>query len=81
MKERIGKVQRGVRRAFAAANGVPLRTRDLLLYAYPRLESYRHDQYRALYHAAPKFAVRLGKQGRAIIWGPSPSLLARIRGE
>jgi len=47
MKERVGKIQRGVLRAFAAPNGVPLRTRDLLLCAYPRLESYRHDQYRA----------------------------------
>lgn len=71
-KPNVGKVQRGVRRALIASEGAPLRTAGLLRWCYPRLTKFEHKHYRALYHAAPKFAVKLGKDGRAIIWGPKP---------
>jgi hypothetical protein len=78
---RVGKVQRAVRRAFAASNAVPLRSHDLLQWAYPRVDHFRHDHYRALYQAAPRFAIKLGKDGKGVIWGPTRELEALIRGE
>ena len=82
MKPRVGKVQRGIRRAFIANDGQPLLTRELLTWAYPRDTWHPQNHYRGLAGAAPKFAVELGRCGKGNLWGPRPELLRKqIRGE
>ena len=85
MRPNIGYVQRGVRRALIASDGAPLRTASLLRWCYPRVARFEHKHYRALHHAAPTFAIKLGRskygQGRPNMWAPRPELLALIRGE
>jgi hypothetical protein len=60
-KPREGKVQRACRRALIAAGGRPLLTRDLLRWAYPRLEHFKTWHYWSVYRAAPKYAVKTGR--------------------
>jgi hypothetical protein len=74
-KNRVGRIQKQIRRAFIASSGRPLLTIDLLEYGYPRVDHYERWHYVSIYRAASKFAVRVGGPGRAfIIWGPKPEL-------
>ena len=61
---RIGRVQRQVRRAFIAL-GCPLTTSDLMMRAYPRGYDYSSWRYAEVRLAASRFAVRIGRSGRA----------------
>jgi hypothetical protein len=76
--DRVGKLQRQIRRALIAADR-PLLTIDLLEYGFPRLDRYRHWHYKSVYRAARKFAVNVAGPGRAIvIWAPNPELAAAL---
>jgi hypothetical protein len=57
---REGRIMRQVRRAFVAHSGQPLRTRDLLDWAFPA-QPRRHWHYWSIYRAAPRYAVRVGR--------------------
>jgi hypothetical protein len=70
-KNRIGRVQRAVRRALIAAER-PVCTGEIMRWAFPRLDRYEPWRYWSVHRAASKFAIRLGKQGGSIIWGPAP---------
>jgi hypothetical protein len=39
------------------------------MWAYPRLKRYEGWRYKSVYTAAERFAVRLGKDGKGVIWG------------
>jgi hypothetical protein len=84
-KRKVGRIQQAVRRAFIASDGKPLRTIDLLRYAYPRLSEFERWHYRNMYRSAPRFAVKRGRvksgPGRAFWWAPKAELLRLIRGE
>jgi hypothetical protein len=72
---RVGHIQRQVRRAFIACRGSPLSTSELARRCYPRLaginQSWRWAQIRK---AASRWAVRIGRSergtGRPVIWAP-----------
>jgi hypothetical protein len=64
-KPREGRVRRAVRRALIAAGGRPLMTRDVLAWAYPRLERFKCWHYKSVYRAAPRYAVKRGR-----VWMP-----------
>jgi hypothetical protein len=71
----IGRLQRQIRRAFIAAGGMPVRTRQLLRWCYPHLNRFERRHRVSMYQVAPRFAVNI-KVG---LWGPNAELLARIR--
>jgi hypothetical protein len=78
-KNRIGRVQRRIRRAFIASEGRPLLTIDLLEHAYPRVDRYQRWHYKTIYKSAEKAAERVGGPGRAfIVWGPNRELAERL---
>jgi hypothetical protein len=58
---REGRVMRAVRRALIAASGRPLTTRDLLRWAYPKLERFQCWHYWSIYRTAPRYAVKDGR--------------------
>ena len=62
---RVGRIQRQIKRAFIAAEGRPLLTIGLLERGYPRVAHYELWHYTSIYRAASKFAVRVGGPGRA----------------
>jgi hypothetical protein len=62
---REGRIQRQIRRALIAANGKPLKTRDLINWAFPGAREFWH--YKSIYRAAPRYAVKDGR-----IWKPKP---------
>jgi hypothetical protein len=82
-KDRIGRLQRATRRAFAYANGEAITTADILRHAFPRLTRFEPWRYQDARRAALRFAVRVGRstgKGRPVVWRPTPELLARIKG-
>jgi hypothetical protein len=84
MKDRVGKLQRATRRAFAYSNGEVITTADILRHAFPRLTRFEPWRYQDARRAALRFAVRVGRssgKGRPVVWRPTPTLLALIRGE
>jgi hypothetical protein len=82
MTHRIGRVERANRRALIAADGLPVRTRDLLKYAYSRIRGLHPTwRYWSAYRAASKFAVRLSKPGSRIVWAPNAELARLIGGD
>jgi hypothetical protein len=52
---------RACRRALIAAGGRPLKTRDLLRWAYPRTTKYCCWHYWSIYRAAPRYAVKVDR--------------------
>jgi hypothetical protein len=60
---REGRIQRACRRALIAAAG-PLRTRDLLKWAYPGVE-HEFWHYKSIYRAARRYAVNIDR-----VWVP-----------
>ena len=64
-KPREGRIQRACRRALIAAGGRPLMTRDLLRWAYPRLERFQCWHYWSIYRAAARYAVKVDR-----VWVP-----------
>ena len=71
-KRRVGRIQRQIRRAFIASGGRPLRIAVLLPWCYPRLSVFKPWHRTNVHRAARRFAIRVGKHGRANIWGPAP---------
>jgi hypothetical protein len=71
------RVQRQIRRAFAAHPGEQLPTGVLLSYCYPRIKKYRRGHYRSVWRAALKVAVCLGRlpnaRGRPNVWIALPA--------
>ncbi len=65
---REGRIQRAVRRALIASDGRPLKTRDLLRWAYPGTE-HEFWHYKSIYRAAPRYAVKIDR-----VWMPVRSL-------
>jgi hypothetical protein len=68
MSGRTGRVQRGIRRAFIAARGRDLTTRELMAYAYAlplyRGRSSRRNRVnycRSIHRAASRMCVRVGR--------------------
>ena len=64
---REGRVMRAIRRALIASGGRPLKTRDLLRFAYPQLKQFQFWNYWSIYRAAPRYAVKDGRY-----WLPRP---------
>src|SRR5262245_54284987 len=64
--KRIGRVQRGVRRAFLVRPRHSLSTRELLAWSHPRLARAplreRRNACRAVRRAAEKLAIRVGRR-------------------
>jgi hypothetical protein len=58
---REGRIMRACRRALIAAGGQPLMTRDLLRWAYPRVERFQCWHYWSIYRAAPRYAIKIGR--------------------
>jgi hypothetical protein len=65
----MGCIQRQVWRSLVAAGGKPVRTADLLAWAYPLVRRYERWRYKSVYRAAERFAVRLDKDERGVMWG------------
>jgi hypothetical protein len=66
--DRVGRVQRQVRRAFIA-KGSPLRMGALLAHCYPRDARWQRN---AVHRALKRFGVPLGRvarRGRPMLWG------------
>ena len=86
MKNRVGKLQRGTRRALIVADGQAVTTTDILRHTFPRLEGqFLHWQFKDARRAAVRFAIPIGRsergKGRPVLWAPRPELLAQIKGE
>jgi hypothetical protein len=84
LRNRVGRVQKAVRRALITSDGTPVPTGEIMLWAFPRLDGrYGHGSWRywSVHRAARKFAVRVGKQGHSIVWAPNAELLRQIRDE
>jgi hypothetical protein len=77
MRQKIGRVQRGVMRAFIVANG-PITGPAALEWAYPRLGGrYLHKHRWSVRRALLRCATPLGRQGghgRPMLWAPLDSL-------
>ena len=56
---------RACRRALIAAGGRPLMTRDLLRWAYPRVDRFQCWHYKSIYRAAPRYAIKVDR-----VWLP-----------
>jgi hypothetical protein len=61
---REGRVMRACRRALIAAGGKPLRTRDLLRWAFAGVQ-HEFWHYKSIYRAAPRYAIKNGR-----LWVP-----------
>jgi hypothetical protein len=74
---REGARQRGVRRLFIVLDGGTATTRDLYLAAYPRLDpservpGWRWNKVR---RAAERWAVRVGRRSRPLLWRAKPEV-------
>jgi hypothetical protein len=63
-KDRVGRVQLQVRRAFIASAGRPLTIRDFLGFAFPRTTNHTHWHAPTLDRKSPAFIYCLKSQGR-----------------
>ena len=59
MDSRLGRIQRAIGRAFAAAPRAELRTIDLAVWAYPRVRDLQQHHRKSIVRAAKKVAVRV----------------------
>jgi hypothetical protein len=76
-KRRIGHHQRRIRYALIAGDGGAT-TSELLFYCFPQADGeYRHSMRWAMYRAAKRFAIRIGRAE----WSACPELLRQIRGD
>ena len=84
-RRKVGRLQRAVRRVFAASNGEVAQTADILRRAFPGLTKFEGWRYRAARRAAMRFAIPIGRsergKGRPVLWAPRPELMARIKGD
>jgi hypothetical protein len=76
---RIGRIQRQVRRLFIGNGGKPVRMAELLRHCYPRLARFEHWHRTNVRRAAKRYAVPIDRDGRGVVYGPSPELLRLIR--
>jgi hypothetical protein len=80
---RVGRIQRQVRRAFVASSGAPLEISALLASCYPRLAKFKHGHRKSVHRALKRFAVSLGRlphvQGRPALWAPKSACLLPTR--
>jgi hypothetical protein len=68
---REGRIHRAVRRCFIAGDGAPRCAADLLRWAYPELDHYKHWHRWSVRRALLRYAVpiaRANTRGRPIIW-------------
>jgi hypothetical protein len=77
---RIGKVQRGTRRALVTAWPKPVRVTDLLAWSYPRTDRPKSWHRVAVHRAVKRWAFVVGKAGRANLWLPNEQLRRQILG-
>jgi hypothetical protein len=78
---RTGRIQRGIRRAFIAANGRPLCIRELLARCYPATDDHPHWHRWSIHRALPKYAIPIGRskaRGCPIMWAPNSELMQLI---
>jgi len=73
---RVGRLERIIRRMLAESDGWPIHVHDVRARAYPGKPPH-NNQYRALWDARRKFAVPL----RRGVLGANPELMRKIRGE
>lgn len=77
--DRVGRVQRQVRRAFVSSNGRPLTIGQLLPACYPRATTHPRWHNWNIRRALPKVAEPLWRiPGRSVMWGPKPELMKLI---
>jgi hypothetical protein len=86
-KNRNGRVQKAVRRAFIMSDGKPLSTSDLMRWAFPKLDG-RYEQlwrYWSVHRAAERYAIKIGRADRGygppVLWAPNAELLRQIKGD
>ena len=83
-RRKVGRLQRAVRRVFAASNGEVAQTADFLRRAFPRLTKFEGWRYRAARRAAMRFAIPIGRsehgKGRPVLWVPNKELRQFIGG-
>jgi hypothetical protein len=77
---RIGKVQLRTRRALIAAWPNPVRVTDLLSWSYPRIARPNSWHRVAVHRAVRRWAVVVGKAGRANLWALRPEMERHIQG-
>ena len=73
-KNRVGRVERSVRRALIASNGKPISTSEIMRWAFPAARWPLWVwilRYWSVHRAARKFAVRAGKQGHVVVFAPN----------
>jgi hypothetical protein len=82
MKRKVGRLQRAVRRVFAANNGQPALTTDFMM-AFPTRSTFVNADYFDMRRAAHRFAIPIGRssnngKGRPLIWLPNDELLRLV---
>jgi len=77
MKPRVGRRQRQIRRCFAAANGEPVRTAELMDWVYFGRDKLEYWRWTDVARSARRFGTNI----RRGWWQANPELMARIRGE
>jgi hypothetical protein len=80
MKNRVGRVQRQVRRALVAAGGRPVLTLDLLRAAFPDVDHYEVRHYQSVWRAAPRWASKR-RCGKGNAWTANDALARLIAGD
>jgi Cytochrome C oxidase, mono-heme subunit/FixO len=75
---RVGRVQRGARRALITLWPKPVRVSDLLEWSYPRIDKPRAWHRTAVHRAVRRWAIVVGKAGRANLWMPNAELARLI---
>jgi hypothetical protein len=69
-----GKVQKAVRRAFAATGKAVLSTKELLPWAFARAQGTGHNKRRSIRRVCERYCERVGRGS-----GPGKPLLWRLR--
>jgi hypothetical protein len=77
MKPRVGRRQRQIRRCFAAFNGDPVPTAELMTWCYVGRDKLERWRWTDVARSARKFGVNI-KRGW---WQANPELMRKIRGE
>ena len=67
--DRLGRVQKQIKRAFIASGGKPLRIADLLPRCYPAVRGFKLWHRTNVHRAIDKVARPIGRDGKGVIWG------------
>jgi hypothetical protein len=74
MRPRVGHHQRQIRRAFIAADGLPVRTSTLMAWCWPRPRKFERWHWTCMARSAHRFGVNI----RRGWWAPNEELRRRI---